>query len=322
MVKKIIPRYPIYIPSKGRYENCLTAKCLIKDDIPFYLVVELQEADEYRQRYNCQQLLILPWQGNDKARRKFSAELGIENGGLIAARNWIREHAVAAGYKCHWQIDDNIRWFYRRYKGKRIRCNAGIALTVTEDFVDRYENIGIAGLNYEMFALENQKMPPFYLNGHVYSCMLFLNQLPYKWRLIYNDDTDICLQVLAGGWCTVLINAYLIKKVPTMTVKGGNTDDLYQGDGRLKMARSLERLWPGIVKTGRRFRRPQHIVSYSWRKFDTPLKLKPGVSLDDFEPVNEYGMQLMQVADEVKSPELRQLLEEQDEPRKKVSNIE
>ena len=57
----------------------------------------------------------------------------------------------------------------------------------------------------------------------------------------------------------------------TMTMKGGNMAQLYQGDGRLTMARSLERMWPGVVSINRRFGRPQHVVKNSWRNFDTSL---------------------------------------------------
>lgn len=39
---------------------------------------------------------------------------------------------------------------------------------------------------------------------HVYSCTLILNSIEQRWRLLYNDDTDLCLQVLAAGWCTIL----------------------------------------------------------------------------------------------------------------------
>lgn len=93
-----------------------------------------------------------------------------------------------------------------------------------------------------------------------------------------------------------------------MTMKGGNTDTLYQGDGRLRMARSLERMWPGIVEVKRRFKRPQHVIKYHWTRFDTPLKLKPGIDLNNLEP-NEYGMKLIAVS-EVKSPVLKRMLEE------------
>jgi len=301
------PRYPIYVPSKGRFKSGYTAKFLIRDKVPFYLVVEPQEADEYGSRYGHENLLILPWQGNDEKRKKFCKEREIENGGLIAVRNWIKEHSIKNGFERHWQLDDNIRGVWRRWKARKIRCKSNIAFNIVEDFVDRYENIAIAGLNYYMFAIDKEKLPPFHLNAHVYSFSLILNSIPYKWRIAYNDDTDLCLQALAGGWCTVLINTFLAWKETTMKVKGGNTDDLYQGDGRLKMARSLERLWPGVVETKRRFQRPQHVIKDAWKRFDTPLKLKPGIDLSKLPKINEYGMKLIQVKDEIKSPELKKL---------------
>jgi hypothetical protein len=276
---KNLPRYPIYVPSKGRADCCLTAKFLVKDEVPFYLVIEPQEQGVYAAQFGEARLLVLPF----------------SNQGLIAARNWIKEHATRTCHKRHWQLDDNIWQIKRRYHGLRIPVDAGIALAVCEDFIDRYENVAVAGMNYEMFLPNGQRFPPFYVNVHVYSCSLVLNSLPYKWRTKYNDDTDLCLQVLAGGWCTILFNAFLVKKARTMTVKGGNTTDLYQGDGRLKMARALERLWPGVVRVGRKFQRPQHIIHSAWRKFDTPLKLKPGIKID--LETNEYGMVLKKVKD-------------------------
>jgi hypothetical protein len=78
----------------------------------------------------------------------------------------------------------------------------------------------------------------------------------------------------------------------TMTMKGGNATELYKGDGRLKMARSLERVWPYVVETKRRFRRPQHVVRGAWRAFDTPLRLKPGVDLAKLPAVEEFGMRM------------------------------
>lgn len=286
-----MPKYPVYVPSKGRYDSGLTVKALMKDDVPHYIVIEEQEYDLYALAFGKQNLLVLPFQ----------------NQGLIAARNWIKDHAVAAGAERHWQLDDNMNGAVRYYKGKKIPCSFGVALRCCEDFVDRYTNVAIAGLNYRFFAAS--KIPPFFHNVHVYSCTLVNNAIPHRWRERYNDDTDICLQVLADGWCTILINTFLVNKMRTMVVKGGNTADLYQGDGRLKMARALERQWPGVVKVDRRFKRPQHIVKDSWRRFDTPLILKPGLSLDDFKQVDEYGMTLQQLKP-IQSDELRQLVQD------------
>lgn len=284
-----MPRYPIFVISKGRWESGLTAKCLIADGVPFKLVVEPQEFNDYAKAFGEDCILVLPF-----------SNLGL---GSIPARNWCWEHAKAAGAQRHWVLDDNISTFYRMYRGKRIQCDSGPAFEAIEDFADRYDNLAIVGMNYDKWAFRSG-LPPFHLNCHVYSCLLIDNALPYRWRGRYNEDTDLCLQVLAGGLCTANVNAFLIKKMRTMTMKGGNSAELYQGDGRLRMARSLERVWPYIVTTKRRFKRPQHFVRNNWLQFDTPLKLKPGIDLTQL-PQNEYGLQLVQVGDEIQSPVLR-----------------
>jgi len=288
------PKYPVYVISKGRHDCCLTARFLLEDKTPFRIVIEPQEKDLYATKYDENLLLMLPF-----------SNLGQ---GSIPARNWVWEHAKASGHKRHWILDDNIHSMQRRWKAKRFYCNSSIALGATEDFVDRYENVGIGGLNYAMFAPDKQKTPPFVLNAHVYSCLLILNELPHRWRGRYNEDTDLCLQVLANKWCIVQLNAFLIQKIATGVMKGGNATSLYKGDGRLKMSRSLERMWPNVVTTGRRFNRPQHIIRDAWRKFDTPLIRRKDIDFDNLKP-NEYGMKLKTIRP-VKSKRLKQLVGE------------
>ena len=279
-IVKLKPKYPIYIPSKQRSHINLTPKFLTDDGVPFSLVVEPDDYDAYAAKFGEACLLTLP-----------------ENGrGLVFARNWIFEHAVASGHERHWQIDDNIRRIRRWYHGKRYACDAAIALRASEDFTDRYENVALSGLNYTMFAV--WKAPPFILNAHVYSCTLILNALTNRFRdPIFpqpaNEDVDMCLQVLADGWCTIQFNAFLQEKMPTMVVDGGQTDSAYHDDNRLAMGRSLERAWPGVVTVKRRFQRPQHMIHSTWQKFDTPLKRKPGLTFDSAP--NEYGMTMTKV---------------------------
>lgn len=292
--QKYMPRYPIYVISKGRSDCCFTAKFLLRDGVPFRIVIEPQERESYEKHFDPKLLYVLPF-GN----------LGQ---GSIPARNWVKEHATASRAARHWILDDNIMGIWRRWKARKIRCEAGIAFRVIEDFVDRYENVAIAGMNYYMFSVNKMKQPPFVLNVHVYSCILILNSIPNRWRGRYNEDTDLCLQVLADGWCTVLFNAFLCWKMWTMKLKGGNMTELYKGDGRLKMARSLERVWPGVVEVKRRFQRPQHVVKNSWRNFDTPLKRRPGLKINPAR--NDYGMKLTQVKDDIKSPVVKQMLKD------------
>lgn len=273
----MLPRYPVYVISKGRAgPDCLTVPFLLRDRVPFRLVVEPQEADAYRSRFGAQHVSVLPF-GN----------LGQ---GSIPARNWCWEHALSIGAERHWILDDNLAQVKRRDKGKRIPCASGVAFAAVEDFTERYTNVAISGLNYEMFLSNNQSFPPFLLNTRVYSCLLIKNTISQRWRGRYNEDTDLCLQVLAAGYCTLLINAFCVWKMRTMHMKGGNMAELYQGDGRLAMARSLERLWPGVVTVTRRFGRPQHLVN--WRKFNNQL-IPRDPDAERGTP-NEYGMRLTQ----------------------------
>lgn len=282
--------YPIYVISKGRPDTCWTARFLLADKVPFHLVIEPHERKLYAQ-YEAQ-LLILPFSNLGK--------------GSTPARNWVKEHATKTSHKRHWILDDNMTGIKRRYRGRRIPCHPGLALKICGDFVDRYENLAIAGLSYEMFIINGSQVPPFSLNCHCYSCLLVLNSLPHEWRGKYNEDADYCLQVLSDGWCTILFNAFLVWKMRTMGMAGGNTDELYAGDGRLEMARSLERTWPGVVKTKRRYGRPQHVID--WKKFNNKLKRKAEIDLSRMQP-DEYGMRLLQVKPDLKSSELRELME-------------
>lgn len=295
-MKRRMPRYPIYVPSKGRHERCYTAKFLDADGVPFRLVVEPQEGKAYASRFGEQRVLVLPFR---------------DKGSVIPARNWIKEHSEAEGHERHWQLDDNIFRTRRWFKGKRVPCRSGAVLALTEDFVERYENVAVAGLNYTMFCVgqNSTPMPPFYLNVRVYSCTLTLNSLPYRWRGRYNEDADYCLQVLAGGWCTILMNAFLVEKQGTMKNPGGNTKELYQGDGRLKMARSLERMWPHVVGIHRRFNRPQHLVRDHWKRFDTALIPREGLDAEGMPVTDEHGM-FPRAVREVRSDKVRRMLEE------------
>ena len=284
-----LPEYPIYIVSKGRADTGLTARFLDRDRVPYRIVVEPQEEAAYARAFGRDKVLVLPFSNLGK--------------GSFPARNWIWEHAKASGARRHWILDDNIGQVRRLYAGERIPSDSGPGFRAVEEFTDRYTNIAISGMNYQMFV--TPQSPPYRKNVHVYSCLLIDNSLPHRWRLRYNEDTDLCLQVLADGYCTVLVNTFMVDKKTTMTMKGGNTDDLYAGDGRLRMARALESVWPGIVKTDWRWGRPQHVVD--WSKFKQELELRSDISLDDYATHDELGLRLVEVA-EIKSDTIKRIL--------------
>jgi hypothetical protein len=269
------PKYPIYIPTKGRWESRQTIRAFDKIKVPYSIVVEPQEYKKYAEFVDDKKIITLPWTKPNT------------NTELVKTRNWIKEHSISLGAKRHWQFDDNIVTFYRLNRNKRVRVTSGTIFRAAEDFVDRYTNVAISGFNYMGLARErNPKLPPFRLNTRIYSMSLVLNSIPHKWRGVYNDDTDICLRVLQDGWCTILFNAFLGDKTATMTVKGGNTS-IYQKDGRLKMAKSLQEQHPHVTRVTRKWNRWQHHVNYKPYKHNKLIKRK---NLIVPEGINEYGM--------------------------------
>lgn len=297
----LMPKYPVYVPTKGRADRPKTAQILARAEVPFRLVVEPQDVEAYSKEWGAH-LLVMP--ENDQ--------------GLVYARNFIWDHAVAEGHEKHWQFDDDILNMVRLVRGYRMWAEANVALGIAEEFVDRYENVGLFSFNSDFFVSSSrgrsrQKWPPFYLNTRCYTNFLINHALPLRFRRLSttrssdNEDTDMSLQVLAIGWCTILFNAFMMKTPETMAAKGGQTTFTYAGDGLLHRSRNLERVWPGVVTTDRRYGRPQHHIKNHWQLFDTPLKRKPGVEIP--EGVNEFGMVLRQKAD-IPNPHLAQVAKE------------
>lgn len=274
------PEYPVYIISKGRWESRLTSKALDRMAVPYRIVVEPQELDEYAKVIDREKILVLPF-----------SNLGQ---GSIPARNWVWEHAVTSGTKRHWILDDNINGFVRLNRNERLSVTSGTIFKAAEDFVDRYENVALAGFEYRFFAGgHRRKKPPYRLNTRIYSCILIRNDIPYRWRGRYNEDTDLSLRILKGGWCTVLFQAFLQNKIRTMTLQGGNTDDLYSGDGRKKMAESLQKQHPDVTQVKWKFDRWQHEVDYRpFRK--NRLIRRPDAVIP--HGVNNYGMVLKEIS--------------------------
>lgn len=274
------PEYPVYIISKGRHESRLTSKALEEIGVPYRIVIEPQEYEQYKTVIDSHKILVLPF-----------SNLGQ---GSIPARNWVWEHSIKSGYNRHWILDDNIKRFFRFNKNLKVPVSDGTIFKAAEDFSDRYSNVGISGLNYFMFAPRKEKKPPITINTRIYSCILIKNDIPYRWRGRYNEDTDLSLRALKDGWCTILFNAFLAEKSVTMTMKGGNTDELYKQntefDGRLEMAKHLYLQHPDVTKIVRKWGRWQHLVNYKPFKKNRLIK-KEGLEIPT--GINNYGMVLI-----------------------------
>lgn len=270
------PRYPIYVISKGRWESRLTVKALIKRNIPFKVVVEPQEYGQYSAVIDPVHILQLPFRNLGQ--------------GSIPARNWVWEHSIGAGAERHWILDDNLRGFLILSRNQKYHTVDGATFAALEDFTDRYQNVALSGMQYEHLVYKKRKWRPIQINARIYSCILINNALPHRWRGRYNEDTDLAIQVLRDGWCTILFWGFLADKMATMTMKGGNTEDLYEIEqGRYKMAKSLQDQHPDVVKIKRRWGRWQHVVDYRPFKHNRLIRQE---GLEIPRGVNNYGMKL------------------------------
>ena len=285
------PRYPIYIVSKGRWKARLTSRALDQINVPYYIVVEEHERDQYASVIDQSKVIVLPAEylkdydtfddvGDDLSK------------GPGAARNFCWDHSISLGNKRHWVMDDNISSFQRLNRNLMVKVASGTIFKATEDFVDRYANIAIAGFNYDFFVKTKMQPPAFVLNTRIYSCLLIDNDLPIRWRGRYNEDTDLSLRVLKAGRCTVQFNAFLQTKATTQTMIGGNTEAFYAREGTLPKSQMIALMHPDVAEVVWKFNRWHHRVAYSRFKKNKLIKVD-GTKV--FEGVNNYGMKLVKI---------------------------
>lgn len=266
----INPRYPVYIVSKGRAKNGLTWKALDKMRVKYYLVCEEQELDEYKENVNAKEFIVLPQSYLDDY--DTCDHLGDSRSkGPGAARNFCIDHSKSLGFKRHWVMDDNLDAFHYLTDNEKLEVETPNTISACEDFVDRYSNIPVAGMNYYSFCKKTDAVPPLKFNTRIYSCLLIDNESGYRWRGRYNEDTDLSLRVLKDGFCTVQFNAFLCGKVTTQRMRGGNSKEFYDGEGTLPKSRMIEDLHPDVSKVVWKFNRWHHHVNYNVYSENKPI---------------------------------------------------
>jgi len=285
------PKHPIYIVSKNRWESRLTSKALEYMNVPYSIIVEGHEYDNYASVIDPSKILVLPQEYINGYDTFWPKDVD-QRTGPGAARNFAWDHSIGNGHKYHWVMDDNLIWFWRLNRNDKHRTNSGTVLRCMEDFTERYTNVAISGPNYNSFCKKTDPVPPFIMNTRIYSCLLIKNDIPYRWRGRYNEDTDLSLRVLKDGFCTIQFNAFLAEKVTTQRMSGGNTEEFYKTDGTKDKSQMLVDMHPDVAKVVWKFNRWHHHVDYR------PFK-KNRLAIDprfvSKSKVNEYGMVLRQV---------------------------
>lgn len=274
------PKFPIFIPTKGRSDTRMTIKMFERLGVPYMIFIEEQEFDAYAEHVAKDNIHILPHK--DK--------------GVTVTRNYIWDYAAENGHEWYWTFDDNIAALYRFNHNLKTPCGDATILAVIEDFAQRYDNLAMTGPNYFMFVKRKYVIPPYILNTRIYSANLIRTFAKdkkgdyYRWDTFYNEDTDLSLRMLKDGWCTVLFNAFLIEKQTTMTMKGGNSDYYDETEKRLEFVEELQKNHPDVVKITEKWGRWHHHVDYSG--FKQQLKRNQDVLIPN--ETNNFDMELQE----------------------------
>lgn len=299
------PKYPIYIVSKGRHDQYYyhTSRSISLIKVHHYICVEPQEVPDYEKSQIAQSEYchILPMDMSYKGKYNTLGNLGNANAtGSGAARNFCADHAKANGYDMCWILDDNTEAFFRYWRGRRITSYSPETFCALERFVERYENIGLAGLNYHMFVINQDQRPSYIINSKVYSYGLWNLKCPYVYQEgRYNEDVIQSLKILETGyWTTVQWNCYLARKLRTQVLKGGNTTEIYDKKygGTFTKSQMLVERFPQYAKLTWKFDRWHHEVNY--HNFHQQLILKPEYKhlMDkDYNEIEENGAYVVQI---------------------------
>ena len=281
-------RYPIYIISKGRSDTRYTQKCIHEMGIPYLIVVETQELDDYWEHIPRKNILCLP---------PHLCNLGQ---GSIPVRNFVWEHSIQQGHKKYWILDDNIKGFYRWCKNVHVKCNDSSCFRQVEDLTDRYSNVYMSGIQYKSMCPQiSRKRKIITKNSKVFSCCLYDSAMDDKlglddrWRGKYNEDIDLILRVLKKGGMTLQIQNFLIDKPTSKSVKGGNASSIYDVvDWDLIKVNSIIEQHPDcVVDSPGCGKEHHHKVNYKKVVVCDTLELNENYVQEDIK--KDYGLRLI-----------------------------
>lgn len=282
------PRYPVFVVSKSRANSCITMRHLDAIGVPYRVVVEAAQFDQYAAVLGPAKLLALP-QSYQDSYITFDDLGDRKSKGPGAARNYAWDVAVQEGAAWHWVMDDNICGFMRINRNLKAPVADGTIFYAMEDFCLRYDNVAMAGPCYRTFVHHRDKRPPLTFNTRIYSCNLIRNDIPFRWECRYNEDTDLSIRILKAGWVTVQFYAFVQWKIETQTIRGGCKTDFYDKEGTGPKSRMLVRRHPDVARLAWRYGRLHHYCDY--RQFKNRPRRRPDAVIP--AGVNNYGMELV-----------------------------
>ena len=212
-----IPKYPIYVVSyKRSHLRGGTIDHLEKMGLKYYVCIQKRERQYYEEARTKNN-----WTG---CTLLYSCDT---DDGSTQQRNTCWEHSLGISNK-FWLLDDNIAgWCYYNLMNI-VKIHDPRVFTELEKLIDNIlEPVGLISHNYTFDVRETNMRSPIQINTKNYSSCLINTKLlgdDIRFRLKYNEDVDLTLQILKRGYKTISMNIFTCNKNPTTANSGGNSD--------------------------------------------------------------------------------------------------
>mgnify|MGYP001032717527 CR=1 FL=1 len=248
--------YPICILSFGRYnDNGRTHKLLTKLQIKHSLYVEPFEYELYKEWYDPKHCNLV----------KAPEDFHLKNMGSTPMRNYILDDNEYSNRI--WLLDDNIKCYKRLFKGVKNTIESPEIFTSIEEYINRYDNVGIVSHNFNPFVVEGGCRSIMCKNGKCYSSMLVPTDPEIRFKHKHQEDNFISIEYINKGYTNLCFNHIIYDKNTSGDDGGGNTKHIYKKDEE---------------DIGRKER-----YDYSFKTAETlinsgEIKLKKGTSLENF----------------------------------------
>jgi hypothetical protein len=218
----------IFVTTKSRYENCKTVD-LIGNYKNLYIVVEPQEYDQYKNKYQDFNIIQLPE----------------NNKGLSYARNYIKKQTEQNNIQDYWLLDDDISYFYEREGTKLNRIDFKTCLNNSKQFF-KQNNIAVGALEYRQYAWSSTKrlIENSFCDSAVFIDNNLTKGLRYNEDLKLKIDRDFCIKTIKAGNKTGRDTFYAFSVPPNGSNKGGLKEMAYDVEGlERNMCLKMVEIW-------------------------------------------------------------------------------
>ena len=218
----------IFITTKSRYENCKTVD-LIGNYKNLYIVVEPQEFEQYKNKYQDFNIIQLPE----------------NNKGLSYARNYIKNQTEQNNIENYWLLDDDISYFYEREGTKLNRIDFVTCLNNSRQFF-KQNNIAVGALEYRQYAWSSNKrlIENSFCDSAVFIDNNLTKGLRYNEDLKLKIDRDFCIKTIKAGNKTGRDTFYAFSVPPNGSNKGGLKEMAYDVEGlERNMCLKMVEIW-------------------------------------------------------------------------------